>query len=288
LAGPGEGAIEEALFKKTGIGRDTDEHRPELEFSPSLDLMRSVRFLPLLTSRGCPFSCSYCASKKITPRFVRRNSEDVFDEIEAAAIKYGILDIALYDDAFLVNPAGHALPILEAAASRLPGMRWHTPNGLHASVIDCSVAIAMKRAGFETIRLGLESSSDKFHALTGGKTNIQSFLRAVTNLKSAGFSKQQIGVYLLVGLPRQSRAMIEDDVEQVLLAGALPKLAEYSPIPGTAMWSNALESSRYAIDEEPLFHNCTLLPTAEPEVDAAFLRATRKRISEHVGTSIRE
>ena len=112
----------------------------------------------------------------------------------------------------------------------------------------------------------------------GGKTDIQGFLKAVANLKEAGFSREQIGAYLLVGLPGQSKAMIEDDVERVLLAGAFPKLAEYSPIPGTEMWSKALKASRYPIDKEPLFQNCTLLPAAEPEVDAAFLQATRKRI----------
>jgi len=284
LVGPGEADLEEALYRKTGV-RGTDESPAELEFSPSLDLMRHVRFLPLLTSRGCPFNCAYCASRKMSPAFVRRNPAAVIDEIQAAAIRYGVRDIALYDDAFLVDPARHALPILEAAAERVPGMRWHTPNGLHASSIDRSVASAMKRAGFETIRLGLESSSDEFHARTGGKTDIQGFLKAVANLKEAGFSSEQIGAYLLVGLPGQSKAMIEDDVERVLRAGALPKLAEYSPIPGTEMWPKALQTSRYPIDQEPLFQNCTLLPAAKAGVDAAFLQATRKRIREYVSRS---
>jgi radical SAM superfamily enzyme YgiQ (UPF0313 family) len=127
LVGPGEAALGEVLFRKTGIG-GPDERPAELEFSPCLDLMRHVRFLPLLTSRGCPFNCAYCASRKMSPAFVRRNPEVVIEEIQAAAIRYGVQDIALYDDAFLVDPARHALPILEAAAETVPGMRWHTPN----------------------------------------------------------------------------------------------------------------------------------------------------------------
>ena len=154
---------------------------------------------------------------------MRRNPAVVIEEIQAAAIRYGVQDIALYDDAFLVDPARHALPILEAAAERVPGMRWHTPNGLHASAIDRSVASAMKRAGFETIRLGLESSSDEFHARTGGKTDIQGFLKAVANLKEAGFSSEQIGAYLLVGLPGQSKAVIEDDVRTRPACRGLPQ-----------------------------------------------------------------
>ena len=101
-----------------------------------------------------------------------------------------------------------------------------------------------------------------------------------TLIKEAGFTAEQIGVYLLVGLPDQSKFEIEDDIALVLNSGAHPKLAEYSPIPGTQMWNHAVSVSRYPIAEEPLFHNCTLLPAANPEVDSAFLRVTRKRIRE--------
>jgi len=206
----------------------------------------------------------------------------VVQEIEDAVKQFGVNDIALYDDAFLVDAANHALPILEAAAERFPGLRWHSPNGLHAAAIDRKVARAMRKAGFETIRIGLESSADDFHRKTGGKTNIKSFISAVRHLKEAGFSREQIGAYLLVGLPGQSARQIEDDVERVLEAGAYPKLAEYSPIPGTPMWKDAIESSQYPIEKEPLFHNCTLLPTAEPGVDAEFLQQTRRRIRGYI------
>lgn len=277
IAGPAEQTLPEELYRITGISSDGGSLG--LEFSPALDLLRTVRFLPLLTSRGCPFRCAYCASVSISPAFVMREPDDVVDEIRAAVQRYGISDIALYDDAFLLNAENHALPILEAVIEKVPGLRWHCPNGLHASAITLRVASAMKRAGFQTIRIGLESSLDEFHSRTGGKTDIKSFLSAVTNLKDAGFSAGQIGVYLLVGLPGQTRETIEADVHRVLTAGAYPKLAEYSPIPGTQMWPVAVKASRYPIDKEPLFQNCTLLPAAAPDVDGSFLQLTRKRIS---------
>jgi len=284
LVGPGEAALASALQRHTGVSATGASHPTELEFSPALDLLRVVRFLPLLTSRGCPFRCSYCASAKLSPFFVKRDPAAVVQEIQDAVQKYGVQDIALYDDAFLVDADAHALPILEAAAERFPGMRWHSPNGLHAAAINQKVALAMKKAGFETIRIGLESSADEFHRRTGGKTDMDSFISAVGNLKQAGFSAEQIGVYLLVGLPGQSPQQIEEDVDRVLQAGAFPKLAEYSPIPGTSMWKHATNSSRYPIDQEPLFQNCTLLAAAENGVDAEFLRKTRQRIRDALYT----
>ena len=280
IAGPGEGALARALFTHTGIRTRGNPTTQELLFKPALDLMQRVRFLPLITSRGCPFRCAYCASARLVPRFVRRPTAEVIHEVEHAVDRYGIQDVALYDDAFLVDSSSHALPILEAAARRFPGLRWHSPNGLHASEITPRVAAAMKRAGFETIRIGLESSSDQFHAETGGKTDLRSFLSALACLKDAGFTRRQIGVYLLVGLPGQARDRIEEDVEVVLQAGALPKLAEYSPIPRTALWKRAVQAAKVPIAEEPLFQNCTLLPTAAAGVDAQFLQTLRRRIDE--------
>lgn len=283
IVGPGEAQAARALFKATGVAPRDGERGPCMDFSPALDLMRHVRFLPLLTSRGCPYRCAYCASRRLVPSFVRRPVAEVIREIRSARITHSISDIVLYDDAFLVRPTDHAIPLLDATASEVPDVRWHTPNGLHATAIDVPVAKAMKRAGFETIRLGLESSSDGFHKETGRKTDFASFLTAVRNLREVGFSADQIGAYLLVGLPGQSRGRIEDDVERVLQAGAYPKLAEYSPIPGTAMWPAALQRSRYPIGQDPLFHNCTLLSAAEPDVDWGFLQETRRRIRDHPG-----
>jgi len=282
VIGPGEAQLASVLFRLTEYSGEQNRQQAEYEFSPALDLLRRVRFLPLLTTRGCPYKCSYCASAIVAPGFIKRAPVAVIDEIAQAIIRWNVTDVALYDDAFLVDALAHAVPVLREASEKFPDLRWHSPNGLHASAIDSTVAQAMKRAGFETIRIGLESTSSGFHARTGGKTDAQSFLNAVRHLRDAGFKADQIGAYLLVGLPGQTSAQIEDDVDLVLRAGALPRLAEYSPIPGTPMWPTALKQSRYPIGNEPLFHNCTLLPTAEPEIDWAFLQSTRKRIREYL------
>lgn len=278
VRGPAELSLSETLFKVSGIATET-EAEPTLGFSPALDLVRTKRFLPLLTSRGCPFSCAYCASKRLAPTYVTRSTDGVMNEIESGLTKWGFKDVALYDDAFLYNAQAHALPILKATSERFQGLRWHSPNGLHASAITLEVATAMKKAGFETLRLGLESSTDEFHKRTGGKTTWANFKQAVENLRCAGFAKKQIGAYLLVGLPGQTRAMIEEDVDKALEVGAHPKLAEYSPIPGTSLWRKALESAKYPIEEDPIFHNCTLAPCSHQSVTEEFVGAMRKKVA---------
>jgi radical SAM superfamily enzyme YgiQ (UPF0313 family) len=280
LPGPGEFSLNEALFHWTSLDPSRGRNKGDLGFSPDLDLLRSVRFIPLLTSRGCPYRCAYCASRIVQPEYRRRNPVDVISEIEANIGKYKVDEIVLYDDAFLCDADKHALHILGAFASCDPQLKWHTPNGLHVSEINPKVALSMKKAGFRTLRLGLESASDDFHLASGQKTTWSDFVRAVGCLREAGFDRLDVGAYILVGLPGQSRLEIERDVEEALKAGAYPRLAEYSPIPGSTLWSQSVKTSRYPIETEPLFQNCSLLPVAEPEVNWEFLSRTRKMIRE--------
>ncbi len=285
LQGPAEQRLTETLFRWTSFRPETVLSNPPLEFTPNLDLLSRVRFLPILTSRGCPYRCVYCASRIVQPNYRRRDSLDVIREIETNVMKYDVDEIVLYDDAFLCKAVDHALPILDAFASFRPLLKWRTPNGLHVSEITPRVATAMKKAGFKTIRLGLESSSDNFHRASGGKTQWKDFVKAVGYLQEVGFETHDIGVYLLVGLPDQTSAQIEQDVEKALEAGAYPKLAEYSPIPGSSLWPASVKASRYAIDKEPLYQNCSLLPVAAPEVTWDFLSRIRKMIRESVESS---
>ena len=80
------------------------------------------------------------------------------------------------------------------------------------------------------------------------------------NLTRAGFQADQIGVYLLCGLPGQKPAEVAESIRMVRNHGARPYLAEYSPIPGTPFWPEALNCSPFDLANEPLFHNNSILP----------------------------
>ena len=104
----------------------------------------------LVTSWGCPYRCTYCASHRLQPDFVRREPAAVVDEIAACA-RRGVHDFAFYDDALLLDAERHLVPILEGVLARGLALRFHTPNGLHAGQITAELAALMRRAGFATV-----------------------------------------------------------------------------------------------------------------------------------------
>ena len=184
----------------------------------------------------------------------------VIEEVIFWKDKWGVNDFVFYDDALLINPAGHIVPLLREVIARRIGCRFHTPNALHIKDIDEKVAGLLYRGGFRTIRLGLETANEVRQVETGGKVDNREFQRAVSNLKKAGYTGEEIGVYLMAGLPGQRVEEVEESIALVKENGAQPLLVEYSPIPGTPMFAQAKKMSPFDLENEPLFHNNSLFP----------------------------
>ncbi|MDY7035508.1 MAG: cobalamin-dependent protein [Thermodesulfobacteriota bacterium] len=227
---------------------------------PAFDLLHSIDYISLLTSTGCPYRCRYCASHFLYPRISRRDPFEVLEEIIYWHRQYGIKDFAFYDDALLIESNSHITVLLENLLKQNLNLRFHTPNALHVREITPDISRLLYLSGFRTIRLGYETSDMNLHIALDKKVSEGEFERGVLNLKRAGFTGREAGVYILMGLPGQSVESVIRTIKHVGRIGATPFLAEYSPIPNTPLWKEALSNSRYDLASEPLFHNNTLMP----------------------------
>jgi radical SAM superfamily enzyme YgiQ (UPF0313 family) len=228
---------------------------------PCFDLVEGLKSVCIRTVRGCSCGCPYCASRYLSGPMAFRRPDKVADEIEFWHGKHGVEDFAFIDDALLaVRPRAHEL--LREIRRRSPGVRLHCPNALSVRAMDLETARLMKDAGIVTVRLGLETSDPARQNTLGGKVTNYEFERALEALHRAGYPCEAIGVYVLCGLPGQEPEEVIRTVEYVAARGARPKLAEYSPIPHTALWPEAVRASPFALETEPLFHNNTLMPCA--------------------------
>jgi radical SAM superfamily enzyme YgiQ (UPF0313 family) len=224
---------------------------------PALDLLPELSSAPILTSRGCPFSCPYCASGVLYPGWERRGADAVYHEILKWHQTAGISDFAFYDDALLLQAETTLKPALQRLVANQLRLRFHTPNGLHIRALTAEWCRLLYASGFTTLRLGLESTRSDRHQEWGGKVELDMFHWALTHLREAGFTGSQIGVYLLCGVPGQSPEEVAEAIYMVQQAGVQVYLAEYSPVPETPLWSKAVAESCFDIRNEPLYHNNT-------------------------------
>jgi len=253
--------LEFSQFLEKNIPNFLSEEKAQPFFPyPAFDLLSEIDYICLLSSSGCPFRCQYCASHYLNPSFIKREPLELFEEVCFWNTKYHIKNFAFYDDALLVDAENHICIFLEEVVKNNLNLQFHCPNGLHITYIDKITADLLYRAGFQTIRLGLETSDIKLHINLGKKYSTGEFERAVNQLKTAGFTTPQIGAYILMGLPGQTYDQVAETITYVGKAGAVPYLSEYSPIPHTQMWKEAVEVSRFNLRDEPLFHNNTIFP----------------------------
>jgi radical SAM superfamily enzyme YgiQ (UPF0313 family) len=260
--GPGEKQILKMVGECTGFSVNAKFDPDDLDTYPypAFELQRKINYIPLQTSKGCPFACKYCASHYLNPKRMVRNPESVVEEIRCRHEKHKVKEFVFYDDALLVDSEKHALPLLEGIINAGLKVRFHTPNAVHIREISRQTARLMFQAGFKTLRLGLETTWLDIRNELDKKVSVTEFIKAVTFLKEAGFDKNMIGVYLLAGLPGQQTEFIESSIQSVKQTGATPILAYYSPIPKTALWDQAVASSRYNLESDPIFTNNAILP----------------------------
>ncbi len=263
FSGPGIAGITNLVADHIGdraATRQWDYQEPDNWPRPAFDLQHRTTYIPILTAIGCPYQCTYCASKFLNPGYLRRSPRHVVEEIKFWHHQHGVIDFVFYDDALLLNAGKHAVPIFEGIIDTGLDIRLHTPNGIHIREIDDRVACLMRRAGTKTLRLGLETADFHLRNMIDHKVNPDEFHRAVGCLKKAGFNRQQIGAYLLVGLPDQSVASVEASIRTVKQTGINPVLAHYTPIPHTDMWKAACAVSPYDLASDPIFTNNAIFP----------------------------
>jgi len=247
---------------------------------PAFDLLTNADYVCLLGSSGCPFRCSYCASHYLNPHFLKRDPDDLFEEVRFWHKAHGIMDFAFYDDALLVDADNHIGLFLKEVVRNNLTVRFHCPNGLHLTYIDQEIANLLYKAGFKSIRLGFETSDTALHKRLGKKFSEGEFEQAVAYLKRAGFTTEQIGSYILIGLPGQTDDQVVETIEYVGRTGTLPYLSEYSPIPHTRLWKEAVAASPFDLGSDPLFHNNSIMPCWDGDV---FKRVSRlKRLAQDI------
>lgn len=230
---------------------------------PEVEMFSYRKYIPVLLSRGCPFRCTYCASKNLVQKMENKIPEEVADWVIEQSNKTGIKNIALFDDAFLYRSDRIAKPFLKRLIDSGVRLKIHASNGLHPKFIDEEMAFLMKASGFETIRLSLESSNEITMRETGNKVKREEYERAIKYLMQSGFNRNSIGTYIICGLPFQTPSEVLDSIKYVDDTGCVVYLAEYSPIPGTALFYESLKISKHDLTE-PLWQNNTLMPYWNP------------------------
>jgi radical SAM superfamily enzyme YgiQ (UPF0313 family) len=261
IAGEGEVAVVRRVAELTG-GSGKEYHYQTLDDLPfpAFDLYPVLNSVPLLTSRGCPNSCSFCASKSLTDAYRRRSAQNVIAEIEHWHNVAHVSHFAFFDDALLHHSDSFIKPILKGVIDCGLHLRFHTPNGLTPRYMDEELAQLFFNSGVETVRLSFETANPQRQRSMSAKVTNDELRLALEHLENAGYSRGDIGVYVMMGLPGQTVDEFRESALMVHDLGARVFPASFSPIPTTLEWQRAIDLGVWKESDDLLLTNTTLFP----------------------------
>ncbi len=227
-------------------------------FYPAYDLLGDLDILPIQLTIGCPFRCTYCASRMFNVRFEMKDPVNLFEEVMHYSRAFGTKSFVFYDDALAYKNSEGIKRFLRLIIASGMQFTFHTPNGLHARFIDEELAELFKKTNFRDLCISLETSDEGVQQFTGGKVNNNDLKLALRNLKEAGFTKKDLGVYILMGASYIDMERTMDDIIFINSLGAKAILASYSPIPGTLDYKILVKNKIIKDNIDPLWHNKTI------------------------------
>jgi radical SAM superfamily enzyme YgiQ (UPF0313 family) len=202
--------------------------------------------LPITTSRGCPYQCTFCYKGVYGNQLRMREPEDVADEWQFLVERYGAQEIAVLDDNFTMWE-DRAEAICELLIARgLDRVPWSTTNGIRVDHAPPRVLELMKRAGCYRVYFGIESGVQRVLDLLEKRIDLDQVRAAVDAAKAAGL---EVGGYFMIGNVGESLEDMDATIRFALdLDLDIVQFTIATPYPGTKMYEQVVRDGELLID----------------------------------------
>ena len=222
-------------------------HNPDVSFIDDLDripypakdlLINSDSYTSedmglIMTGRGCPYSCTFCSSSGVWKKIARfRTIENVIGEVKEIQSKYNTSQFSFKDDTFTVKRK-RVFEFCKAIKKNNLKINWEC--NARVNLIDKEMLSEMKSAGCNSIKVGIESGSDRILSEVMNKgINVSTIKHAAKVLHASGIHWTG---YFLMGIPTETKSEMLQTL--ALMQEIKPDFASLSvlePYPGTKMY----------------------------------------------------
>ena len=198
----------------------------------------------IITSRGCPYKCTFCAlGNHWGKRQRKRSPENVLKEIRYLVDNYGIKEVHFEDDN-LTSDKERALKIFHGIKEMNFDLKWNAPSGLSVAHLDEELLYAMKDSGCYSISLAIESGDeDVLKRLMHKPVSLTRAKKVVSLARNCGLL---VKAFFMLGYPGETKKTIQKTID-------FAKILELdwsfffiaTPVPHTPMWNTCVENGYF-------------------------------------------
>ncbi len=200
-----------------------------------------------ISSRGCPYQCSYCDRSVFRKSFRFNSAEYVYEHLKYLKDRFGIRHINFYDDQFTFKRKR----VEELCRMLIDKPLKMTFNcAVRAEHVDLDLLQQMKAAGCWMVSLGIETGDENLLAQHRQNADLDMLADTIRDIKKAGIRTKGL---LMLGLPGETEETIRNSMEYVF---SLPiddfNLAKFTPFPGSPIYEKIHDLGDFNEDWEKM------------------------------------
>lgn len=221
---------------------------------PALDLIRPDTYpesqhgafyeqfpiCPIITTRGCPYSCTFCSAPIISGKKLRHHSVAyVRDMILRLYHRFGIREIHIVDDNFTMD-IDYAKSVMRMIIDLNLGISLAMPNGIRMDWLDDELLELMRAAGVYVVSVAVESGNDRILKDMKKVMTVAKIRECVARIRRHGLD---VAAFFILGFPGETKQTIKDTIRlsrQLDLLRA--NFFTYLPLPGTQSYRELVQS----------------------------------------------
>ncbi len=211
--------------------------------APNGIFSRRKHIAPIITTRGCPYPCTFCGAPRTLGKKIRKRSmENLLKEITWLRDDYGIEEIHIMDDNFTFD-ADFAAEFCRMLLGNKINMPWAVPNGVRLDTLDGDLVKIMEEAGCYSFAVGIEAGTNRVLQLMKKHLTVEA-IREQFEIISKNSNLRVTGFFIL-GYPGETREEAEETIrfaKEIKIHRA--NFFNFSPFPGSTSFDELKMSGK--------------------------------------------